>query len=194
MMKTIGSFLLMLMLLCTTATAQNLSKQYDVAKALYDQKQYAQAFPKFQELAKQGHKKSQYRLGRCYDKGHGTAENDEKAFYWYKKSADQGYAKAQYQVGKCYKDGEGVDKDRVKAFEFFKKAAYQDYAKAQLAVGKCYMKGKGTKMDQAKARSYFLKAWNNEDLEDRKDIRDDLQKDAREGDEDAIKILKIVGK
>ena len=178
-------------MLCTAVGAQTTEKLYDEGKALYDAKKYTQALPKLKAAAEKGHKKAQYRMGRCYDKGNGVKEDDKQAVAWYAKSAAQGYAKAQYQLGKCYKNGEGVAKDVKKAFEYFSLAAKQDNGDAQLALGKCYLKGRGVAVDKAKAKSYFLKAVKNE--KDGKQIIQELRKDAADGDDDAKLILQMTG-
>ena len=180
------------LMLSIGASAQNAEALYKEGKALYDAKDYGKAIVKLKAAAEKGHKKAQYRLGLCYDKGKGVAENDETAVKWYTKSAAQDYAKAQYQLGKCYKDGEGVLKDRKKAFEYFKKSASQDYAKAQLSLGKCYMKGKGTQADQKKAVYWFKKAVSN--VDGGSEELAELREEASQGDEDAKAILKMIGK
>jgi TPR repeat protein len=186
-------FLTMLALVtCLVAGAQNADKLYKEGKALYDAKNYTAAVPKLKTAAEKGHKKAQYRLGRCYDKGHGVEENDAQAFKWYSKSAAQDYAKAQYAVGKCYKDGKGVEKDRKKAVDYFSKAAKQDNADGQFALGKSYLKGKGVTADEKKAKSWLTKAVSN--LKDGADILAKVRKDAAAGDEDAKRILKLIGK
>lgn len=116
-------FLTILFLLLSTAVgAQNADKLYADGKALYDAKNYTQAVPKLKAAAAKGHKKAQYRLGRCYDKGHGVAEDNKLAFAWYMKSAAQGYAKAEYHVGRCYLKGKGVAVDKEKAKVWLKRA------------------------------------------------------------------------
>jgi TPR repeat protein len=157
----------------------------------YDAKKYSEAFPKLKIAAEKGHKKAQYRLGRCYDKGNGVKEDDDKAFEWYFKSAERGFAKAQYQVGKSYKNGEGVEEDRVKAFQYFTKAAKQGNGEAQLALGKCYLKGKGTTEDKEKAKSWFMKAVKNE--KDGEEVVKQLREDLADHDDDARIILQMVG-
>lgn len=175
-----------------TAGAQSADKLYEEGKTLYDAKKYTEAFPKLKAAAEKGHKKAQYRLGRCYEKGRGTAENDALAFQWYEKSAAQGYAKAIYELGDCYKDGDGVQKDRKKAVELFKKAAAMENADAEYALGKAYLKGKGIAADPAQAKKWLKRAVSNE--KGGKEILADLRKDAAEGDEDAKSILKLIGK
>ena len=184
--------ILLSLLVGLTIQAQTPEKIYDKAKSLYDAKNYAKAFPLFQEAAKKGHKKAQYRLGLCYDKGRGVKEDDKQAFHWYSLSANQGYAKAQYQLGRCYKKGEGTEKDIAKAVSFFSKAAKQDNADGQYALGKCYLKGQGVTADKEKAKSLIQKAIRNE--KDGSEILAKIRKDAKEGDEDAKQILTLIGK
>ena len=90
-MKKILLFLMMLVV-AIAAVAQNVDKLYEDGKKLYDEKKYEQAFPLLKKAAEKGHKKAQYRLGRCYDKGNGVKEDDKQAVAWYAKSAAQGYA------------------------------------------------------------------------------------------------------
>ena len=68
------------LLLCLTAGAQSAEKLYTEGKALYDAKNYTKAIEKLKVAAEKGHKKAQYRLGFCYDKGKGVKEDDAKAF------------------------------------------------------------------------------------------------------------------
>ena len=114
--------LLLTIVVSLTVTAQSADKLYEEGKKLYDDKNYAAAFPKLKTAAEKGHKKAQYRLARCYAKGHGVTENDAVAVQWYSKSAAQGYAKAQYRLGKCYLKGNGVAANQAKARELLSKA------------------------------------------------------------------------
>lgn len=123
-MKT---FLLALMLLVGLgANAQSADKLYEEGKKLYDQELYKEAVPKLQAAADKGHRKAQYRLGRCYDKGDGVKENDQKAFELYLKSAKQDYAKAMYQLGRCYMKGKGVTANQEEAKKWLKRAISDD--------------------------------------------------------------------
>ena len=101
----------------TVAQAQSVDKIYKEGKALYEDKKYEAALPKLKVAAEKGKKGAQYRLARCYDKGHGVAENNALAVKWYQKAAAQGHAKAQYHLGKAYflgKKGLSVDKKKAK--------------------------------------------------------------------------------
>ena len=114
---------LCILLMCSISiSAQSADKLYDEGKKLYDQEQYQEAVPKLQAAAEKGHKKAQYRLGRCYDKGYGVKENDKKAFELYQKSAKQDYAKAMFHLGKCYMKGKGVAANQEEARKWIKRA------------------------------------------------------------------------
>lgn len=185
-------FTMVALVVAIAAGAQSAEKLYTDGKALYDAEKYTEAFPKLKAAAEKGHKKAQYRLGRCYDKGYGVSEDDKQAFEWYMKAAKQDHAKSQYRVGKCYKDGEGVKKDRKLAAQWFAKAASQDNADAQYALGKSYLKGKGVAADEKKAKSLLTKAVKNPDGGD--EILAELRQEAADGDEDAKAILTLIGK
>ena len=115
-----------LMLFSMTMSAQSADKLYEEGKKLYDQELYKEAVPKLQAAADKGHRKAQYRLGRCYDKGDGVKEDDKKAFELYQKSAKQDYAKAMYQLGRCYLKGKGVAANQEEAKKWLKRAISDD--------------------------------------------------------------------
>lgn len=105
------------------AMAQSADKLYEQGKKLYDEKKYEQAFPLLKQAAEKGHKKAQYRLGRCYDKGNGVEEDNKMAFTWYEKAAKQYHAKSQYQLARYYLKGKGgVTPDKEKARKLLKSA------------------------------------------------------------------------
>ncbi|MBO4811543.1 MAG: sel1 repeat family protein [Prevotella sp.] len=110
--------LLFAMIGCLPMCAQNADALYEEGKALYDAKNYVEAIAKLKPAAEKGHKKAQYRMGRCYDKGNGVGEDNVEAVRWYAKSAEQGYAKAEYQMARAYLKGKGglkVDKKKAKS-------------------------------------------------------------------------------
>lgn len=184
-------FIMMVALVaCVAANAVSASDLYKEGKALYDAKKYTEAVPKLRQAAEMGHKKAQYRLGRCYAKGHGVEENDALAFQWYQKSANQDYAKAQYRLGRCYYKGNGTQKNLTLAVTWFTKAAKQENADAQLALGKCYMKGKGVTADEKKARTWIKRAVNNAD--GGAELLEQLRREEAAGDEDAVKMLALI--
>ena len=129
-MRTLLTMLLLMLSIITRA--QSADALYDEGKKLYDAKKYEQAYKKLLPAAQKGHKKAQYRVGRCYDKGRGVEEDNSKAYTLYLKSSQQGYAKAQYQLAKCYMKGKGTTKDTAKAKAWMLKAIKNDKVKEKL--------------------------------------------------------------
>ena len=127
-----GILTILLLALSIQLHAQSADVLYNQGKQLYDQKKYELAYKKLLPAAQKGHKKAQYRLGRCYDKGHGVTEDNAKAYQWYLKSAQQGHAKAQYRLAKCYMKGKGTTKDTAKAKVWMLKAIKNDKVKEKL--------------------------------------------------------------
>ena len=119
----------LLLMLCMVARAQSADALYEEGKKLYDARKYEQAFKKLLPAAQKGNKKAQYRVGRCYDKGHGVTEDNQRAYQWYLRASQQGHGKSQYQLAKCYMKGKGVAKDTAKAKAWMLKAVKNDKAK-----------------------------------------------------------------
>jgi hypothetical protein len=140
----------------TVAQAQNVDKIYKEGKALYEDKKYEAALPKLKVAAEKGKKGAQYRLARCYDKGHGVAEDNALAVKWYQKAAAQGHAKAQYHLGKAYllgKKGLSVDKKKAKTLLTNALKDKKDGAKLREKLRKDAAEGDGN----AKAILQFVK-------------------------------------
>ena len=114
--------MLLTVVVSLSAMAQSADKLYEEGKKLYDEKKYEAAFPKLKTAAEKGHKKAQYRLGRCYDKGHGTAEDNQLALQWYEKAAKQGHAKSEFQMGKAYYKGKSIKGDKALAKKWLLRA------------------------------------------------------------------------
>ncbi|MDE5548533.1 MAG: sel1 repeat family protein, partial [Clostridia bacterium] len=76
--------------------------------------------------AEAGDAEAQNKLGGCYAKGEGVAQDYAKSLYWCTKAAEQGLAKAQTNLGSCYYFGRGVVQDYTKAVYWYKKAAEQN--------------------------------------------------------------------
>ena len=110
-----------------------------------------------------------------------------------KAAAEKGKKGAQYRLARCYDKGNGVAENNAEAVKWYQKAAEQGHAKAQYQLGKAYMKGKkGLPADQQKAKAWLTKAVKND--KDGSDILKKMRKEAKEGDEDAKQMLKLVGK
>lgn len=75
--------------------ARQQAQQFQQAKALFQQRNYAAAAALLLPLAKQGHMDAQYSLGYLYHYGQGVARDEQQALYWISTAAAQGQAQAQ---------------------------------------------------------------------------------------------------
>jgi len=106
-------------------------------------------------LAKNGHAKSQARLGALYRLGLGVSKNVIEAIKWTTLAAEQGDVKGQFNLGLTYYNGDGVTQDHDKAFKLYTKAAEQGHAQAQGKVGFMYSTGQGVPQDYKEAIKWF---------------------------------------
>lgn len=107
-----------------------------------------------------------------------------------KEAADGGYKKAQYRLGRAYDKGNGVKEDNTTAVKWYQKSAAQGYYKAEYQLGKAYLKGKGVAKDEQKAKMWLQKAIRHEDGGE--EIIDKIRKDAKQGNEDAKAMMKLL--
>ena len=130
-----------------------------------------------------------YKEGKAlYDKKDYTA-----ALPKLKLAAEQGKKGAMYRLARCYDKGRGVTEDNAQAVQWYQKAAEKGHAKSQYQLGKAYMKGKkGLTADTQKAKTWLTKAIKNE--KDGSDILKKIRTEAKEGNEDAKQMLKLIGK
>lgn len=96
----------------------------------------------------------EYRIGKMYDRGWGTAEDKSAAAEHYTRSDTQ-YAR--YALGCLYYSGHGVDQDYESAFSLFQ--SIQGNAFADLKCAEMYEQGKGIEMDLEAGRKYYESAF-----------------------------------
>ena len=125
--------------------------------------------------AEQGVAQAQFDVATLYDSGELVEQSDSEAFKFYKLAAEQGHARAQCNLGNMYANGEGVIQSVTLAFKFYKLAAEGGDVQAQTRVGSYYAIGKGVTQSLTKAREWTTKA-------------------AKQGQEEAIHVLKILDK
>lgn len=121
----------------------------------YNNKNYAMAVTHFREAAEKGYAKAQYKLGRCYQYGHGVQVDLLEAIRLYREAAEQGNAEAQNELGLCYRKGIGVQIDYIEALKWFKKSAIQGYTYAYTNLGVCYKDGLGVTKDIDEALKWY---------------------------------------
>ncbi len=86
-----------------------------------------------------------------YEKGLGTAKNEQKALNWYKESAKNGDAYAMQRVGLIYKNGKTVQQDFKKAVKWFKQSANAENPTGKYFLAYMYYKGFGVEQNYNKA-------------------------------------------
>jgi TPR repeat protein len=112
----------------------------------------------FREATKKGYWGAQYRLGYCYESGHGVEQNYSTANEWYEKAANQGHVDAQYKLGHSYRVGRGVQIDLAKSLHWYKKAGENGDSEALHNLGAMYAAGQGANANAKEAYNWFLKA------------------------------------
>lgn len=129
------------------------------AEWLYQQKDYAHAFPAYRKLAEAGDTVAQCRLAWMYEQGQSVPKDDSKAVQWYRQAAEQGSAAGQASLGYMYLLGKGVEKDESQALAWLRKAAEQGEPRGQSNLGAMYRLGQGgLARNDAQAAEWFRKA------------------------------------
>ena len=99
---------------------------------IYDEKgDDKNAFHWYNEAAKEGYPKAQYKLAHLYHHGKGCKKDIRKYIYYLKKAAAQSEAHAQYDLGIAYLKGDGVEKSKDKAYLWLQKAYLNGEPKAK---------------------------------------------------------------
>jgi uncharacterized protein len=134
------------------------SAQSAQAPTLSQSKISTEDLTKLRVKAEAGDAAAQFSLGRAYEDGNGTPQNDAQAAAWYRKAADQGNASAQNSLGLMYREGLGVPRDQQEAVQWYHKAARQKNAAAMFNLGTAYYNGDGVGVDYRLAYAWFLLA------------------------------------
>lgn len=124
-----------------------------------DYEEAVQGYRKIIERADDYVSAARYRLGLCYELGHGVEPDIREAIRLYRESA--GYYKADFRLGLCYEQGHGVEQDYGEAFRLYKKTAdnhrFRSY-QSLVKMGECYEKGLGVKQDMGQAVVWYGEA------------------------------------
>lgn len=108
--------------------------------------------------AEAGNAMAMWFLADCYEKGWGTEQDPEAAFYWYQQAAERGDGTSMIGVANCYSNGIGTEADPVKAFEWNLKAAEAGETGGMVNAGIDYEMGSGTDKDPEEAFNWYRKA------------------------------------
>lgn len=107
------------------------TKSFDDGNALYDKKEYKEAFEVLKPLADKGDAKSQNLVGLMLSNGNGVSKNNQEAVKYFQLAAAQGLVSAQDNLGTAYEYGVGVVQSNSEALTWYEKAAKQGDPESQ---------------------------------------------------------------
>lgn len=131
---------------------------YQLGRAQYAGKNFADAVWLFRKAADAGHAGAIYSLGLAYADGKGVMQDFDEAVRLYCKAADAGHVNAIYTLGLAYADGKGVTQDFAEAVRHYRKAADAGQAGAMYGLGRAYANGQGVTQDNTAAAEWILKS------------------------------------
>ncbi|WP_107497719.1 tetratricopeptide repeat protein [Thalassobius sp. I31.1] len=97
-------------------------------------------------------------LGRLFELGLGTDQDETRAANLYSAAAEKGSAQAQVRLGLIYHEGRILLRDYVEGTRLICAAAEADHAEGQLNCGLAYQTGLGVDQDAERAASYLEQA------------------------------------
>ena len=145
---------ILIVLMARATCAANFSAGVDA----YAKGDYEDAFEEWQELARQGDSRAQYRLAQMFDEGIWVREDDQTALQWYQQAAEQGSIVARYELALMYLLGRGVRQDHSQSAHWYKGLAEDGYATAQYLLGGMYEDGTGVAKDVPRAILWYRRA------------------------------------
>lgn len=108
--------------------------------------------PELVAAAESGDPAAQHRLGRLYERGEGTPQDDFAAVRWFRRAAENGHAEAALDLGWMLANGYGVAKDLPAAYRWIVRAALRGVpgaADLQRAYGRDLPESRRTKIESA---------------------------------------------
>ena len=118
----------------------------------------------YRMAAGQGHARSMFELGLCYEEK-GVLQDKGEADKWFHKAveawrvdAERGDAEAQYEIGRCYGNGRGVAKDTDECLKWYFKSAEQGHVEALTGLGSKYKYGWGVVENKDESEKRYRRA------------------------------------
>nr|WP_319250220.1 tetratricopeptide repeat protein [uncultured Celeribacter sp.] len=115
----------------------------------------SEAATAFAEAYDAGEGEGAFYLGRLFELGLGTEQDESRAANLYAAAAEKGSVKAKLRLGMIYHEGRVLLRDYVEGTKLICEAAEAGDAEGELNCGLAYQQGKGVAQDAAKARTYF---------------------------------------
>jgi TPR repeat protein len=129
------------------------------AEGYYNQKNYTEAAPLFDQACSGGSMRACTFLGFMYEHGQGVGRDSEKAVRLYNTACDGDFATACRDLGPVYTDGEpGIPKDEARAASYNLKACNLGEFDGCAGAGWDYYRGIGVGVDFQRAASLLTKS------------------------------------
>ena len=128
--------------------------RYEKAAELYERTDFAQAYPIYEQLAREGDPNCQVMVGLMLYGGNGVLKDEALALEWFRKAASLGSAKGAFYYGRAA----AIAKNYPEALRFFNQAAQKDYSPAILWLGLVHIRGYGVPVDLAKGLTCLRRA------------------------------------
>jgi TPR repeat protein len=135
-----------------------LADPLDDANTAYEKADFGSAHKLYSQLALQGDRTAQFRLGVLYEDGNGVVKDSREAVRWYLVASAQGSSEATYNLARLYHDGRGIPQNHVRARRWYLVAAKQEDTRAAVNLGVMHASGEGGPRDYRKAIEWFLRA------------------------------------
>lgn len=157
------SFIVALAILgnCSSAWAQQLSIQYNLAASAYQSGNFDEAEERWIELAGTGDANAQYALSIMHLKKEALSADDATAFRYLAEAAKKQHVASMFNLGVAYWEGRGVERQREKALNWWEVAAQHDDAGAQYNLGLAYFIGEGRAQNTQQAAYWAQQAANH---------------------------------
>jgi TPR repeat protein len=98
---------------------------------------------------------AQYRLGRLYEQGLGTRQDDAEAAKWYRAASETGHQPAHTALARLYEQGRGVPQDHALTLALYQKGAAAGDPEAHHQAGRLLDLGRGTAVDPRAAGAHY---------------------------------------
>ena len=161
------------------AERDNVNAQVALGDYYYNSQNYNEAVRWYRKATTKGNTEATYRLGLCYEKGHGVQKDNKTALLWYNTAAKQGNeiadlmqeaekgnatarnelrkmaerdnVNAQVALGDYYYNSQNYNE----AVRWYRKATTKGNTEATYRLGLCYEKGHGVQKDNKTALLWY---------------------------------------
>ena len=123
----------------------------DEANSAFDKGDFGLARNLYTELANQGDRLAQFKLGVMYEDGQGVTKDSREAIRWLSVASGQGLPEAAFNLGRLYHDGRGIPQNYARARRWYLVAIDRGDSKAAVNLGIMAAWGEGQPRDYMKA-------------------------------------------